>query len=133
MRVPASARAIPVLPAVGSMMVPPFDSFPSRSARSIIPTPMRSLTEKAGLRNSSLTKRPAMLGPGIFVNWSIGVLPTRSRMLRTGLESGRLKRGGIVLEVAKNKTAGPKARRHRSDRRKTYAQLEDRVVERRWL
>ncbi len=38
------ARAMPVLPLVGSTMVPPGLSFPSRSAASIMATPMRSFT-----------------------------------------------------------------------------------------
>ena len=47
---------MPVLPAVGSMIVPPGFSSPVFAARSIIPMPIRSLTEKPGLRSSIFTK-----------------------------------------------------------------------------
>ena len=40
---------MPVLPDVASTMVPPGLSSPERSAASMIETPMRSLTELAGL------------------------------------------------------------------------------------
>ena len=43
------ASAIPVLPDVASTMVPPAFSSPDASAASMIETPMRSLTELAGL------------------------------------------------------------------------------------
>ena len=43
------ARAIPVFPAVASTIVPPGRSSPDASAASTIATPMRSLTELAGL------------------------------------------------------------------------------------
>ncbi len=83
-RTPTSASAMPVLPAVGSMIVPPFFRTPSRSARAIIPTPMRSLTDPPGLRNSSLAKIAASFGLGMLINWTMGVLPIRSRTLVTG-------------------------------------------------
>jgi hypothetical protein len=40
---------MPVLPDVASTTVPPFLSSPDSSAASMIETPMRSLTELAGL------------------------------------------------------------------------------------
>ncbi len=43
------ARAMPVFPDVASTMVPPAASSPEASAASTIETPMRSLTELAGL------------------------------------------------------------------------------------
>ena len=50
------ARPWPVLPDVGSMIVPPGLSRPARSAASIIGSPMRSLTEPPGLSVSSLAR-----------------------------------------------------------------------------
>ena len=46
-----------VLPEVGSMMVPPGRSSPSRSAASIIDTAIRSLTDPPGFTCSSLATR----------------------------------------------------------------------------
>ena len=46
---PTIASAIPVLPLVASTIVPPGPSDPSASAASMIETPIRSLTELAGL------------------------------------------------------------------------------------
>ena len=52
---------MPVLPEVGSMMVlTPRLSLPSFSAASIIDTPMRSLTDDIGLKNSSLARISAV-------------------------------------------------------------------------
>src|SRR6266576_1467480 len=48
------ARPTPVLPDVGSTIVPPGRSFPSRSAASIIRIPIRSFTDPPGLSISSL-------------------------------------------------------------------------------
>ena len=45
---------MPVLPLVGSMMVVSLLILPSRSAASIMATPMRSLTDQSGLKFSSL-------------------------------------------------------------------------------
>ena len=47
------ASPTPVLPEVGSTIVPPGRSFPSFSAASIMARPIRSLLEPPGLRNSS--------------------------------------------------------------------------------
>ena len=72
------ASPTPVLPDVGSMMVPPGFSSPLASAASIIATAIRSLTEPPGLKYSTLastvprtpsTERPIL---------SSGVLPMRS-------------------------------------------------------
>ena len=49
-----NARAMPVLPLVGSMMVVLGPIRPSRWAAAIIARPMRSLTLESGLKNSSL-------------------------------------------------------------------------------
>src|SRR2546422_8012977 len=57
-RYPFTAAAIasptPVLPDVASTISPPGLRRPSRSAASIIATPIRSLTEPPGLKNSAL-------------------------------------------------------------------------------
>ncbi len=47
---------MPVLPEVGSISVVSGPIRPSRSSASIIETPMRSLTEAIGLKNSSLAR-----------------------------------------------------------------------------
>ena len=49
-----NASAMPVLPLVGSTIVPPGLSCPDASPASIIATPMRSLTLLSGFMNSSL-------------------------------------------------------------------------------
>jgi len=49
------ARPTPVLPEVGSMIVPPGLSAPLDSAASIMPSAMRSLIEPPGLLRSLLT------------------------------------------------------------------------------
>jgi len=70
------ASAIPVLPLVASTIVPPGLSSPDFSAASTIATPMRSFTELAGLRNSSLA---AIVAPAPALSRLIrtsGVLPT---------------------------------------------------------
>ena len=48
---------MPVLPEVGSMMVPPAFSFPFLSASVMIASAARSLTEPAGLKLSSFANR----------------------------------------------------------------------------
>src|SRR2546422_6033905 len=50
----ASASPTPVLPDVASTIRPPGLRRPSRSAASIIATPMRSFTDPPGLKNSAL-------------------------------------------------------------------------------
>ena len=75
----AIARPVPVLPEVGSTIVPPGLSFPSRSAASIIVIPIRSLIDPPGFRYSSLTTTVA--DPEGTIRWSrtSGVWPTSSR------------------------------------------------------
>ena len=53
------ARPMPVLPEVGSMMVPPGCSSPEASAASIMALATRSLTEPPGLKYSSFTSTRA--------------------------------------------------------------------------
>ena len=78
------ASAMPVLPLVGSMMVVrPGAMRPSRSAASIIASPMRSLTLPPGLKDSSLPYTSAPLSSEILFRRSSGVPPISSVMLRT--------------------------------------------------
>src|SRR4029453_2644328 len=51
------ASPAPVLPLVGSTIVPPGLSWPERSARSTMASPMRSLTDPPGFRYSTLASR----------------------------------------------------------------------------
>ncbi len=79
------ARPWPVLPDVGSMIVPPGLSSPARSAASIIGRPIRSLTDPPGLSISSLASSRGWrsAGPRSRVSRLIrtsGVSPTRSRI-----------------------------------------------------
>src|SRR5690348_7746749 len=73
------ASPTPVLPEVGSTIVPPGLSLPSRSACSIIARPIRSLTEPPGLRYSSLARIRAWPAGESLSSRTIGVPPTRSR------------------------------------------------------
>src|ERR1700749_4217159 len=73
------ARPTPVLPEVGSTIVAPGLSFPSRSACLIIARPIRSLTEPPGFRYSSLARIRAWPGGDSRSSRTIGVPPTRSR------------------------------------------------------
>src|SRR5215475_14382131 len=80
------ARPTPVLPEVGSTIVPPGLSFPSRSAWSIIARPIRSLTEPPGLRYSSLAMIRARPRGESLSSRTIGESPTRSS--RVGYSRG---------------------------------------------
>ncbi len=76
------ARAMPVLPLVGSMIVVlPGAMRPSRSAASIIARPMRSLTLPPGLNDSSLPSTSAPLSSEIRLRRTRGVRPISSVML----------------------------------------------------
>src|SRR5437867_5527018 len=88
-RYPFTAAAIasptPVLPDVASTIRPPGLSRPSRSAASIIASPIRSFTEPPGLKYSALAYT------GVRIPWvtrfsrTSGVQPIVSRMLPYGL------------------------------------------------
>src|SRR3954454_20763207 len=72
------ARPVPVLPEVGSMIVPPGRSRPSRSAASTMVIATRSLIEPPGLKYSTL---PTSCGPqpaAIRLRRTSGVSPTVS-------------------------------------------------------
>ena len=64
------ASPVPVLPDVGSTIVPPGRSLPSRSAASIRRTAMRSLIEPPGLNSSSLA-----------TSWDVSPAPMRVRRM----------------------------------------------------
>ena len=70
-----------MLPEVGSTIVPPGLSSPSRSAASIIASPMRSFTEPPGFRYSSFARIVPGTSREIRSSRTIGVDPTRSRTL----------------------------------------------------
>src|SRR5579884_4379031 len=69
---------MPVLPLVDSRTVTSGVSFPSRSAASIIATPMRSLTLESGLKYSSLQTICALTPLGIRFRRTSGVFPINS-------------------------------------------------------
>src|SRR5215218_11013583 len=72
---------MPVLPLVGSTIVPPGCRAPLASAASTIRTAMRSFTDPPGLRYSSLASTSGASGPRSRVtefSRTSGVLPTRS-------------------------------------------------------
>ena len=74
---------MPVLPEVGSTSIVPGPSLPSASSASIIDTPMRSLTLAIGLKNSSLSRRSAVMPSSAHRRGTrtSGVLPMVSAML----------------------------------------------------
>src|SRR3954451_17769473 len=75
------ARPMPVLPLVGSTIVPPGFSAPLASAASTMRTAIRSFTEPPGLRYSSLASTSGASGRSsrvTDVSRTSGVLPTRS-------------------------------------------------------
>ena len=74
------ASAMPVLPLVGSTMTVSGPISPASWAASIIATPMRSLTELAGLKNSSLAATSAPAPSVTFRIRTSGVWPTSSVM-----------------------------------------------------
>src|SRR5262245_59584328 len=69
---------MPVLPLVGSTIVPPGLSTPRRSASSTMATAMRSLTLPAGLCDSIFATTTAPPGRGKRLSRTIGVRPTSS-------------------------------------------------------
>src|SRR5688500_10412404 len=72
------ANAIPVLPDVGSRMVHPGVSRPSRSADSIIASAGRSFTDPVGLRSSSLAQSLTPLPGDSRGSPTSGVSPSAS-------------------------------------------------------
>jgi len=76
------ARAMPVLPLVGSIRTVSGPICPACSSASIMATPIRSLTEAIGLKNSSLASTVAFGARSADSrgNPTSGVSPTVSRM-----------------------------------------------------
>src|SRR5215207_6534681 len=105
----AIASPTPVLPEVGSTIVPPGFSFPSRSAASIIASPIRSLTEPPGFRYSSLARISPGTSREMRSRRTIGVFPTRSRTMGYSRVT-RGKRNGLL-------EGGHEGRDERSQRR----------------
>ena len=77
-----NARAMPVLPDVGSTRTAPGPMRPSASAASIMARPMRSLTEARGLKNSHLPTMSAAqpASAASLLRRTSGVAPMVSRM-----------------------------------------------------
>ena len=71
------ARPTPVLPQVGSTIVPPGLSAPLCSAASIMRSAMRSFTEPPGLKYSTLARTVAWMPSVTLLSLTSGVLPTR--------------------------------------------------------
>src|SRR3989344_4925067 len=95
---------MPVLPLVGSMMVPPGLSAPDFSASSTIDSAMRSLMEPPGLLRSDFTHTLAA-GPNRRLMRTWGVLPMACRMLSTFMASPVSgKEGGGSKPALKNKS-----------------------------
>ena len=74
------ASPAPVLPLVGSTMVPPGFSSPARSARSTMARPIRSLTDPPGFRYSTLASRVGASPRPSRESRTSGVPPTTSRI-----------------------------------------------------
>src|SRR5436190_10409045 len=95
------ASPVPVLPEVGSTIVPPGFSFPSRSAASTMVIAIRSLIEPPGLRNSSLASTVAAPSGTTCCRRTSGVLPTSSssvgysRGITPSVTRGPLGSGGL--------------------------------------
>src|SRR3990167_3695450 len=83
---------MPVLPLVGSMMVPPGCRAPDLSESSTMDSAMRSLIEPPGLPRSDLIHTLAS-GPNRRLMRTCGVLPMVCRMLSTFMVSPERGRG----------------------------------------
>ena len=93
-----------MLPEVGSTIVPPGSSFPSRSAASIIVIAIRSLIEPPGFRNSSFASTVAASSGTTFWSRTSGVLPTSSSSVgysrAIGVKRNRWLSGGCLRRFA---------------------------------
>src|SRR5215218_3602098 len=88
---------MPVLPEVGSMIVPPFFNNPRRSASSIIAMPMRSLIHTSFPGNSEYRR----------LRRTCGVLPIVSRMLLTRMGADvRVKESAATVEAGRGPVMG---------------------------
>ena len=81
------ASPMPVLPEVGSTMVPPGLSAPLFSASSTIASAMRSLMEPPGLARSDLIQTCCFALPNSRLMRMCGVLPMVWRMFWAFMES----------------------------------------------
>src|SRR6185369_17502688 len=92
------ARPMPVLPEVGSMIVPPGLRAPERSASSTMDSAMRSLIEPPGLLRSDLT-HTVWLAPNRRLMRMWGVRPMVSRMLAAFMGSPGLGKERILTQA----------------------------------
>ena len=116
------ASPTPVLPEVGSTIVPPGWSSPEASAASIIRSAMRSFTEPPGFRYSTFAStRGASPSPSSDVeSRSSGVLPIRSRREFTYFTTAGYGETWVRLNSqtpVRNLTTWGRRRRHASSRR----------------
>src|SRR5262249_46895894 len=117
---------MPVLPLVASTIVlRPGSIRPSRSAASIIATPIRSFTEPPGLSIPSLANRRAPSGSR-RASSTIGVRPTCAAMLigmspiegkslerfRVGIDAPALAHPGALVEPQRVRVVGGDAEAH---------------------
>src|SRR5205814_8037128 len=100
----ASASPTPVLPEVASTIRPPGLRRPSRSAASIIASPIRSFTEPPGLKNSALAYTGVRTPCVTRFSRTSGVQPIVSRMFPYGLVWG-----GIRIRLRPGPPAPPAA------------------------
>src|SRR3954471_9039299 len=129
----AIARPTPVFPEVGSTIVPPGFSSPSRSAASIIASPIRSFTDPPGFRYSSFARIRGPPAGEIASSRTIGVRPTRSRtvgysraMAEAYVLAGRVERpilgvGADAIREAVRPYGVPRGRGRRRRARRAHA------------
>ena len=112
----AKARPMPVFPEVGSTRtVFPGVAFPSRSSASIMATPIRSFTELAGLKYSSLaaTTAPGAESFAIRLRRTRGVFPMSFVMSVAIRMAASLAWGGFPGQISQSR-ASRSARRRRT-------------------
>src|SRR6187399_3153049 len=102
---------MPVLPEVGSTIVPPGLSLPSRSAASIMRLAMRSLLDPPGFTYSILASTVALIPSVTLLSLTNGVLPTRSSTVSAYFMGRSYGRASLVLR-------GPGPRQHSDLRRR---------------
>src|SRR3954468_16387928 len=116
------ASPMPVLPLVGSTIVPPGFSRPASSAASTMRTAMRSLTEPPGLTNSTFASTSGASGPRsrvTLLSRTSGVPPIRSRTdsayCTSGASSGARWVGLIPSDAGPMSLACPRRSRGMSE------------------
>src|SRR5215208_5813227 len=109
----AIARPVPVLPEVGSMIVPPGFSRPSASAASTILIATRSLIEPPGLKYSTLATTCGFRPAAMRDSRTSGVSPTVSRIESLMSAGAAMRR---TIRARSSRTAGgpdlPVGQRH---------------------